>query len=182
MYSDSNNNNSPTATPTTEVEELSSPSNKRKSGRRGSYSEEGVAANNINSEYTTSTRGYKKRKSGNTAESLRYKSQHQQYQRAQQRKSVTFTNDTKVTKVGVSRIGTRSKTRNSSEELTMESLPLKRTKMKKNQYEKGATRKKEEFPGNKAKKDEHVTVVKMLTGTLYLFRGERPRAEFVRSK
>ena len=32
----------------------------------------------------------------------------------------------------------------------------------------------------KEMKDENVTIVKMLTGTLYLYRGERPRAEFVR--
>ena len=30
--------------------------------------------------------------------------------------------------------------------------------------------------------DDNVTVVKMLTGTLYLYRGDRPRAEFVRFK
>lgn len=34
----------------------------------------------------------------------------------------------------------------------------------------------------KIKKNEHVTVVQMLTGTLYLYRGETRRAEFVRSK
>ena len=34
----------------------------------------------------------------------------------------------------------------------------------------------------KLKKDENVKVIKMLTGTLYLYRGETRRAEFVRSK
>mmetsp|Transcript_763 Transcript_763/g.1234 ORF Transcript_763/g.1234 Transcript_763/m.1234 type:complete len:278 (-) Transcript_763:205-1038(-) len=34
----------------------------------------------------------------------------------------------------------------------------------------------------KLKKNEHVVVVKMLTGTLYLHRGDRRRAEFVRTK
>ena len=34
----------------------------------------------------------------------------------------------------------------------------------------------------KLKKNENVVVVKMLTGTLYLHRGENPRAEFVRTK
>jgi hypothetical protein len=36
--------------------------------------------------------------------------------------------------------------------------------------------------GKMVRKDDNVTVVKMLTGTLYLFRGDRPRAEFVRFK
>ena len=44
------------------------------------------------------------------------------------------------------------------------------------------TKKKNVFKTKKVKKDENVTVVKMLTGTLYLYRGDRPRAEFVRSK
>jgi hypothetical protein len=43
------------------------------------------------------------------------------------------------------------------------------------------TRKKG-VPKKKFKKDENVVVVKMLTGTLYLYRGENPRAEFVRTK
>lgn len=34
----------------------------------------------------------------------------------------------------------------------------------------------------KVKKNENVKVIKMLTGTLYLYRGETRRAEFVRSK
>ena len=34
----------------------------------------------------------------------------------------------------------------------------------------------------KVKKDDNVTIVKMLTGTLYMYRGDRPRAEFVRFK
>jgi hypothetical protein len=35
---------------------------------------------------------------------------------------------------------------------------------------------------NVAKKNENVVVVKMLTGTLYLYRGDRRRAEFIRFK
>lgn len=34
--------------------------------------------------------------------------------------------------------------------------------------------------GSRPTKDKNVTIVKMLTGTLYLYRGENPRAEFVR--
>ena len=41
---------------------------------------------------------------------------------------------------------------------------------------------KKGVPKKKLKKDENVVVVKMLTGTLYLYRGEKPRAEFVRHK
>mmetsp|Transcript_23836 Transcript_23836/g.47765 ORF Transcript_23836/g.47765 Transcript_23836/m.47765 type:complete len:289 (+) Transcript_23836:1-867(+) len=183
-YSESNNNYSPTTTATMTREESSLSAKKRKNGRRGSYSEDGVTANNDYSEYeTTSARGYEKRKSEITTESERPKYHlHQQHRQQQQLKSVTFTKDTKVKKVGGSRIGTRSKTRNSSEELIPVSLPLKQTKMKKNKYRKSASSKKGVFPEKKATKDESVTVVKMFTGTLYLYRGERPRAEFVRSK
>lgn len=64
------------------------------------------------------------------------------------------------------RIGTRS-TRSSGETLLMSELPPK---------------KKNLFKTKRVKKDENVKVIKMLTGTLYLYRGDRPRAEFVRSK
>eukprot|EP00574_Skeletonema_japonicum_P011425 CAMPEP_0201716070 /NCGR_PEP_ID=MMETSP0593-20130828/2116_1 /ASSEMBLY_ACC=CAM_ASM_000672 /TAXON_ID=267983 /ORGANISM="Skeletonema japonicum, Strain CCMP2506" /LENGTH=287 /DNA_ID=CAMNT_0048205751 /DNA_START=69 /DNA_END=932 /DNA_ORIENTATION=+ len=43
-------------------------------------------------------------------------------------------------------------------------------------------RKKSVPKAKKLKKNEHVVVVKMLTGTLYLHRGDRRRAEFVRTK
>mmetsp|Transcript_9672 Transcript_9672/g.15823 ORF Transcript_9672/g.15823 Transcript_9672/m.15823 type:complete len:272 (-) Transcript_9672:185-1000(-) len=43
-------------------------------------------------------------------------------------------------------------------------------------------RKKGAPKAKKLKKNEHVVVVKMLTGTLYLHRGDRRRAEFVRTK
>lgn len=63
------------------------------------------------------------------------------------------------------KIGTRSKG-GTSEMMLLPDLPKKKAppKMK------------------KIKKDENVTVVKMLTGCLYLYRGENPRAEFIRSK
>ena len=41
---------------------------------------------------------------------------------------------------------------------------------------------KKPAPKKTVKKNEHVVVVKMLTGTLYLHRGDRRRAEFVRTK
>mmetsp|Transcript_31056 Transcript_31056/g.45695 ORF Transcript_31056/g.45695 Transcript_31056/m.45695 type:complete len:279 (-) Transcript_31056:204-1040(-) len=41
---------------------------------------------------------------------------------------------------------------------------------------------KKAAPKKNVKKNEHVVVVKMLTGTLYLHRGDRRRAEFVRTK
>jgi hypothetical protein len=41
---------------------------------------------------------------------------------------------------------------------------------------------KKGVPKKKLKKNENVVVVKMLTGTLYLYRGENPRAEFLRTK
>jgi len=95
------------------------------------------------------------------------------------RKTVTFTQESdtiksskkkilkrKKAKVISTRIGTRS-TRGSGEAILLPELP---------------TRKKKTFALKKVKKDENVTVVKMLTGTLYLYRGERRRAEFVRTK
>ena len=71
----------------------------------------------------------------------------------------------KRAKVTSTRIGTRS-TIGATEAVLVEDLPVKRKAIK----------------GKTARKDDNVTVVKMLTGTLYLFRGDRPRAEFVRSK
>ena len=78
---------------------------------------------------------------------------------------------TKVTpknakKVKSTRIGTRS----SGEIATMPELPppVKRSKIIKKV--------------KSAKKEEAYKVVKMLTGTLYLYRGDRPRAEFIRFK
>mmetsp|Transcript_30391 Transcript_30391/g.55808 ORF Transcript_30391/g.55808 Transcript_30391/m.55808 type:complete len:253 (+) Transcript_30391:36-794(+) len=72
----------------------------------------------------------------------------------------------KRSKNALTRIGTRS-TRGSGEAVLLPELP---------------TRKKNLFKEKKIKKDENVKVVKMLTGTLYLYRGDRPRAEFVRFK
>mmetsp|Transcript_39738 Transcript_39738/g.83030 ORF Transcript_39738/g.83030 Transcript_39738/m.83030 type:complete len:250 (-) Transcript_39738:151-900(-) len=72
----------------------------------------------------------------------------------------------KRSKNASTRIGTRS-TRGSGEAVLLPELP---------------TRKKNLFKAKKIKKDENVKVVKMLTGTLYLYRGDRPRAEFVRFK
>eukprot|EP00571_Detonula_confervacea_P017656 CAMPEP_0172312568 /NCGR_PEP_ID=MMETSP1058-20130122/17976_1 /TAXON_ID=83371 /ORGANISM="Detonula confervacea, Strain CCMP 353" /LENGTH=250 /DNA_ID=CAMNT_0013026067 /DNA_START=64 /DNA_END=816 /DNA_ORIENTATION=+ len=93
-------------------------------------------------------------------------------------KTVTFSQDSNTTvtskkkmkkpkkaKATSTRIGTRS-TRGSGEAILLPELPVKRKVTK----------------GKKIKKGENVTVVKMLTGTLYLYRGVRPRAEFVRSK
>ncbi|KAL9183220.1 hypothetical protein ACHAXT_005007 [Thalassiosira profunda] len=65
-----------------------------------------------------------------------------------------------------SRYGTRS-TRGSGEAILLPDLPVRKKKL---------------FKQKTVKKDENVTVVKMLTGTLYLYRGERPRAEFVRTR
>jgi len=94
-------------------------------------------------------------------------------------KIVTFSQDSNTTatskrkikktrkaKSASTRIGTRS-TRGSGEAILglLPENPIKR-KMK----------------GKNIKKDENVTVVTMLTGTLYLYRGDRPRAEFVRSR
>jgi len=44
------------------------------------------------------------------------------------------------------------------------------------------TKKKTPSKTKKIKKGDCVTVVKMLTGTLYMYRGDHPRAEFIRSK
>lgn len=100
------------------------------------------------------------------------------------KKSVTFSQESNTSATGGSnkkklklakkgakgmastRIGTRS-SRGSGEMVLLPELPIKRQFKAKQK---------------KLKKDENVTVVKMLTGTLYLYRGERPRAEFVRSK
>jgi len=72
----------------------------------------------------------------------------------------------KKAKTTSARIGTRS-TRGSSEAVLLPELPARRKNL---------------FKTKRVKKDENVKVVKMLTGTLYLYRGDRPRAEFVRCK
>ena len=45
-----------------------------------------------------------------------------------------------------------------------------------------AVKKKRQHTGRKIKKDDNCQVVKLLTGTLYLYRGDNPRAEFVRHR
>jgi hypothetical protein len=84
-----------------------------------------------------------------------------------QESNTTATSKRKAAKVkkaksNSSRIGTRS----SGEVAILPELPMKKKAAKE----------------KRVKKDENVTIVKMLTGTLYLFRGDRPRAEFVRCK
>ena len=93
-------------------------------------------------------------------------------------KTVTFSQESDVTstskkkttkstnaKVTAARIVTRS-TRGSGEIELLPELPVKKKASK----------------GKRVAKDDNVTVVKMLTGTLYLYRGDAPRAEFVRFK
>ena len=81
------------------------------------------------------------------------------------KKKISTTNTKKKSKPSA-RVGTRS-TRGSGEMVLLPELPIK---------------KKKQFKVKRIKKDDNVTVVKMLTGCLYLYRGDRPRAEFVRSK
>ena len=89
---------------------------------------------------------------------------------SRKKKTTTTTSKSMNSKVTSSntntRIVTRS-TRGSGEAVLLPELPMK---------------KKVSSKGKKVAKDENVTVVKMLTGTLYLYRGDRPRAEFVRYK
>jgi hypothetical protein len=83
-------------------------------------------------------------------------------------KTVTFSQESNTTtraNVNSTRIGTRS-TIGSGEAVLLPDLPVKRKVTK----------------GKSVRKDDNVTVVKMLTGTLYLLPGDRPRAEFVRFK
>jgi len=141
--------------------------------KRGSRSRSGRGSPNDNSK--SSGNAAKKRKSNDS----NTKSSGEKASKT--RKTVTFSkeaaNTTTSTKKKTvkkkkpaiatsTRIGTRS-TRGSGEAILLPELP---------------TRKKKTFALKKVKKDENVTVVKMLTGTLYLYRGERRRAEFVRFK
>ena len=92
---------------------------------------------------------------------------------ATKKKKVVVSNNSKpmITskKVAQRTIGTRSKRGSGAVELLPELvLP---TKKKVPKVKKVAT-----------VQEDNVTVVKMLTGTLYLHRGDRPRAEFVRFK
>ena len=91
------------------------------------------------------------------------------------RKSVTFEDGKQPKKkraanANVNFIGTRGSTRANGGELLPELPPPTKPKS----VIKTAVR--------KVKKNEPVKVIKMLTGTLYLYRGETRRAEFVRSK
>ena len=82
------------------------------------------------------------------------------------RKGIKQKPNSKKAKAHNTRIGTRS-TRGSGEAVLLPELPVRKKKL---------------YKVKKVKKSENCTVVKMLTGTLYLYRGERPRAEFVRTK
>jgi len=190
ILSQNSNNSHSDGSNSFEYEAAGASSRSRKSTGKGSSSssEEGRAANHAN------TRS-KKRKSDVTDDSDRPKQQ--------ARKTVTFMEgnygrqssssskspDNSVIKNNNSngnkakwttRIGTRSSTRNSGElELFPLSLPVKKNN---NNNNNSKSRHKKVYKGKKIDKNENVTVVKMLTGTLYLYRGERPRAEFVRFK
>jgi hypothetical protein len=72
---------------------------------------------------------------------------------------------TSKTKTAV-RVGTRSKGGTTEMMLLPDEFPKKKAKPKM----------------KRIKKDDNVTIVKMLTGTLYMYRGTKPRAEFIRSK
>lgn len=92
--------------------------------------------------------------------------------------NTTSTNKKNTTKKSTTttkqvRVGTRSKGTTTKMLLLPDNLPP----MNKRKNSNSCTPKVKKF-----KKDENVTVVKMLTGNLYLYRGDRPRAEFVRSK
>eukprot|EP00577_Skeletonema_sp_RCC1716_P018830 CAMPEP_0113421786 /NCGR_PEP_ID=MMETSP0013_2-20120614/28090_1 /TAXON_ID=2843 ORGANISM="Skeletonema costatum, Strain 1716" /NCGR_SAMPLE_ID=MMETSP0013_2 /ASSEMBLY_ACC=CAM_ASM_000158 /LENGTH=267 /DNA_ID=CAMNT_0000309441 /DNA_START=32 /DNA_END=835 /DNA_ORIENTATION=+ /assembly_acc=CAM_ASM_000158 len=99
---------------------------------------------------------------------------------AQSQKSVKFSqefndrsadkkqNVAKAKKTVPARVGTRT-TRGTSGEALAGLLP-------------DVMPRKKSAPKKNVKKNEHVVVVKMLTGTLYLHRGDRRRAEFIRFK
>eukprot|EP00804_Cyclotella_cryptica_P001513 CCRYP_003737-RA/>CCRYP_003737-RA protein AED:0.08 eAED:0.08 QI:187/1/1/1/1/1/2/329/261 len=87
---------------------------------------------------------------------------------ARQTKKKKVTHRKPVRVPGVGAIGTRSTRTNSK---LLSELP-RTTK----------TKKVITTTARKAKKDDDVKVIKMLTGTLYLYRGETRRAEFVRFK
>ena len=84
------------------------------------------------------------------------------------KKSKTILGTKEDTSKGVGEGGRRVGTRSSGDAEIIPELPNKRKI--------GIKRVK------KVKKDDNVTIVKMLTGTLYMYRGDRPRAEFVRFK
>ena len=146
------------------------PPKKLNSGTKGSQTE-----NNANVIGSTT----RKRKSNDTNSNSNSDSQKSKTKKT--RKLVTFSQEAntaatstknikrkkpKKAKITSTRIGTRS-TRGSSEAVLLPELPARRKNL---------------FKTKRIKKDENVKVVKMLTGTLYLYRGDRPRAEFVRTK
>lgn len=135
--------------------------NKRKGSKSGSSQGSKGSDDNDAKASSSSTgsgsNGIKKRKSGDISDNASGNSG----------KKVTFQDQKKKKKSPTNglRVGTRA-TRNSGHELFNGSeQPLPRKKAAK-----------------KVKKNEHVTVVQMLTGTLYLYKGKTRRAEFVRSK
>lgn len=139
-------------------EDESGGSMKRKSSRSGSSQGSKVSDDNNGKASSSSTasgsiHSKKKRKSDDISDNA-------------SSKKVTFKDEKKKKKASTAaRVGTRA-TRNSGHELfdaTKQPPPRKKT-------------------AKKIKKNEHVTVVQMLTGTLYLYRGETRRAEFIRNK
>lgn len=95
---------------------------------------------------------------------------------SKRRKAVSFQNSAADAKKLTTRIGTRSSTRNNSD-VPEQKIPAKKNVRK---ASKKKTPARKSNPRKKSKKKEEVVKVKMLTGTLYLYRGEHPRAEFIR--
>ncbi|EED87070.1 predicted protein [Thalassiosira pseudonana CCMP1335] len=164
---------------------------KKRRSTRGSSSEEGSKASSSKNKQGksddsgSSSRGSNKRKvasgegnnnsNDNTEEAVA--AEENVTAAAAPKKKTKTTATTKVTnKASLAQYGTRSTRGSGAVPMAfLDTLPMPRTVKKTTATKKGG-------PTKKIKKNENVQVVKMLTGTLYLYRGERPRAEFVRSK
>lgn len=137
----------------------------RRVTRRGSATATtGTGSSEENSESS------KKRKSDESTSSNNNsrKSRRVTFQDGKQPKKKVTTAKSSARPVGTGTYGTRS-TRGNGVELLSELPPPTKPKNVK-------------ALAPKAKKNQNVKIIKMLTGTLYLYRGESRRAEFVRSK
>ncbi|KAL9183200.1 hypothetical protein ACHAXT_004987 [Thalassiosira profunda] len=134
------------------------------SGGRGSSSSEGSKADNDGS---SASRKRKSDDSGSDEKGRRAVTFSQEADAAGGNATKAKGGGKKTAAGRAERVGTRSTRGAGQEPLLLPELPA---------------RKRNLFKKKRIKKDENVTVVKMLTGTLYLYRGERPRAEFVRQK
>uniref|UniRef100_A0A7S2HBW0 Uncharacterized protein n=1 Tax=Helicotheca tamesis TaxID=374047 RepID=A0A7S2HBW0_9STRA len=150
---------------------------KNRKGRASSKKKsEDVEVSNSNSSDDTSSKTGSDRKSDDASGKKRRgesSSDAQEHRLSKRTKTVSFKQQPK-THQRTTRVSTRSSARNNpTEELIVPPTDLMPER-------RGGSRRGGPRPSRKPDKNQEVVKVKLLTGTLYLYRGEHRRAEFIR--